>query len=373
MTNNKIHVLYFHAYASGTHRRMATKQSLQCKVLCVLIVFVFAILMFTVQSQAKEITDMFGRKFSIRNRPQKIFSASPGTTYLLYAIDPTMLVGLNFQVREWEKKYLDKRTQSLPILGGWFGQSNTPNIEMILKARPEVIIVQKFSSAFNSKTNETIMNNVPVPVVSVSLTTVFDYPEATLFLGRLLGRETRAKKLAYYAHKNISDVAAMSSIIPEKKRVSVYYAEGVDGLNTDCDTSMHAELINLAGGRNVHRCETRDMMGMEKISFEQVMLYNPDVILVMEDIFYKKIFSDPLWQRIKAVRDKRVYLIPKQPFNWFDRPPSLMRLLGAKWVASVLYPDRYKVDMVKETQQFFRIFLGVDLTSEEAGRLAQAR
>jgi len=46
-----------------------------------------------------------------------------------------------------------------------------------------------------------------------------------------------------------------------------------------------------------------------------------------------------------------------------------MRLLGVKWVANLLYPDRYPVDMVKETQQFFRLFLGFDLSAKEAKKL----
>jgi len=115
------------------------------------------------------------------------------------------------------------------------------------------------------------------------------------------------------------------------------------------------------------------MYGMEKISFEQVMLYNPDVILVFEDAFYRAVFADSRWQRINAVRDKRVYLIPRQPFNWFDRPPSFMRLLGAKWLANLLYPERYRANIAKETQRFFRLFLGVNLTAEEARNLVQAR
>jgi iron complex transport system substrate-binding protein len=350
-----------------------TAQNMKYRVLWALAAFFIAVLASAVQSQGREITDMFGRKFSIPDRPQRVYSVSPPMTNLLYAIDPTMLAGLTVPVREWEKKYLDKRMQSLPVLGGWYGQGNTPNIEMILKVMPEIIVVQKFSSAFNSKTSETIMNTVPAPVVGVGLTTVFDYPEAILYLGRLLGREARAKELASYARKNISDVTTFSAGIPEKNKVSVYYAEGVDGLNTDCDTSMHTELINLAGGRNVHHCKDRDMFGMEKISFEQIMLYNPDVILVFEDTFYRSIFADSRWQQIKAVRNKRVYLIPNQPFNWFDRPPSFMRLLGAKWVASLLYPERFKVDMVKETQQFFKLFLRVNLTVEEARKLVQAQ
>lgn len=336
------------------------------------IIFLVA-LVTAVQSQAGEVTDMFGRKFTISDRPQRVYSASPPTTNLLYAIDPGMLAGLNTPVRSWEKKYLRKSMQELPVLGGWFGQSNTPNIEMILRAKPEVIIIQNFGDATDSKTNVSIMKAVQAPVISINLTTVFDYPEAITFLGRLLGRESRARELAFYAQKVIADIAAFSATIPEQRKVSVYYAEGLDGLNTDCDKSMHTELINLAGGRNVHRCEARDVFGMEKISLEQIMLYNPDVIFVMEGAFYRKVFADPRWQQIKAVRDKKVYLIPNQPFNWFDRPPSFMRLLGAKWVANLLYPDRYKVDMIKETQRFFKLFLGVDFSPDEAAKLVWQR
>ena len=165
----------------------------------------------------------------------------------------------------------------------------------------------------------------------------------------------------------------LATLVKIPKRVSVYYAEGGDGLNTECDTSFHAELIGLVGGQNVHRCKTKDMFGMERISFEQVMLYDPEMILVMDKAFYEKIFTNPLWQRIKAVRDKKVYLIPSQPFNWFDRPPSFMRLLGAKWLANLLYPELYRVNIVGETQHFFRLFFGVELSDNEARRLLQGR
>ncbi len=316
-------------------------------------------------ADAREITDTFGRKFSVPDRPQRVYSASPPVTYMLYAIDPAMLAGLNFPVREWEKKYLDKRMQGLPVLGGWFGQAQTPNLEAVLKANPEIIVMMKLGGALRSKTDETVMRTMPMAVVQVALDRLSDYPEAFQHLGTILGREARAKALASYARKTISEMAELASAIPDQRRVSVYYAEGVDGLSTDCDTSGHAELINLVGGRNVHQCEERDLYGLESISLEQVMLYNPDVILVKEPVFFKAVFSDPRWQRIRAVKAGRVYLIPYKPFNWFDRPPSFMRLLGAKWLAGVLYPERYRSDMAWETQEFFRLFLGVSLSVQE--------
>jgi len=347
--------------------RTAVMEGRCCCILWALAIFLLAVLAPSGQSQGREIPDMFGEKVNVPDRPRKVYSTSPPVTYMLYALDPTMLAGLNFPVREWEKRYLRKRMQELPVLGGWFGQGAVPNLEMILKVNPEIIVTSSFSfdSAMKTKINET-MKKLPLPALDITLNSLADYPGAFSFLGRVLGRKARGEELAAYARGTLSQMSALAASIPAKHRVSVYYAEGVDGLSTECDSSQHAELIPLVGGRNVHSCRSGSLMGLDKVSFEQVLLYNPEVILVMEEVFYQRIFSDPRWRRIRAVRNKRVYLIPSQPFNWFDRPPSFMRLLGARWLASVLYPDKYRVDMVKETQDFFRLFLQVNLGPREA-------
>jgi iron complex transport system substrate-binding protein len=289
---------------------------------------------------------------------------------MLYAIDHAMIAGLNSPIRASERRYLSKQVQELPVLGGWFGQGNTPNLEMVLKVNPEMIITSKQNSAMDDKIDKT-MKMMPMPVVNVTLNTLSDYPAAFLYLGQVLGRKGRAEALASYARKTLSEMAALAASIPAQKRALVYYAEGVDGLSTECDSSQHSELIALVAGKNVHHCQAGNLYGMEKITFEQLMLYNPEVILAIEKAFYEKVFSDPRWQLIKAVRNKRVYLIPNQPFNWFDRPPSFMRLLGAKWLANLLYPKGYHIDIVEETKRFYKLFLGVDLTTEEAKRLIQ--
>ena len=337
-----------------------------CALSCFSAVLVAAVLICAGQAQSKEITDMFGRVFSIAEKPSKIYSPSPPLTHLLYVIDPSMLAGLTSPVRGHEKPYLKKEVLSLPVLGGWYGQGNTPNIEMVLKVNPELIILAKFDTVFHSRTNEAIMKILPSPVVSVNLATLCDYPAAITYLGQLLGREERAGKLAAYARKTLTDMEAFTKDISADKMVSVYYAEGADGLHTDCDTSVHAQLIPLAGGRNVHSCASPSAYGMEKISMEQLLMYDPDVILAFEHSFYRRIFNDSRWQRLRAVQNKRVYLIPNQPFNWFDRPPSFMRLLGVKWVACQLYPQHCPVDMIKETRHFFKLFFDVELTVEEA-------
>ena len=335
------------------------------RILPVLIVLFSAVLAFAAQSQCREIIDIFGEKVSIPDQPRKVYATSPPLTYLLFAIDPSILAGLNSPLKGYEKKYLPKNMQDLPVLGGWFGQGKTPNLEMILKANPEIVITSKYNSAMDDKVSDA-MKTMSMPVISVGCDILSEYPDSFLYLGKVLGREARGKQLASYTRKTLSDMAGLAASIPAQERIAVYYAEGTDGLNTECDSSNHSELINLVGGRNVHHCKATDRYGMAKISLEQLMLYNPEVILVMEDSFFNRVFSDPLWQRIKAVRDKKVYLIPKAPFNWFDRPPSFMRVLGARWLAHTLYPNKYKVDMIKETQDFYKLFLGIQLGPQEA-------
>jgi len=335
---------------------------------CIPLIGLLIVLCLTTNGWAREITDMFGRHFSLADRPRKVYSASPPDTWLLYAIDPTMPAGLNLPIREQDKRYLHKQALRLPLIGGTFGEASTPNMEMLLRLNPELVVVSNDETPLSLKVNQG-MKMLKRPVLEMTLARPSEYPEAFLRMGRILGREERAKKLSDYCRKTLEQAAAFSRSIPDTGKVSVYYAEGPDGLTTECDDSRHSELIKLAGGVNVHRCKARDLFGMEKVTLEQVLIYNPDVILAMDKGFYRKVSNDPRWRRVRAVRDRRVYLIPDQPLNWFDRPPTFMRFIGLKWVMKCLYPREYPNDIVREAREFYRLFLGVEVPEGEMRRI----
>ncbi len=254
---------------------------------------------------------------------------------MLYAMDPGVLAGLNTPVREWERNYFRRDIQQLPVLGGWYGQGNVPNIEMVLKVNPEIIIATSLNSSMEERKSRTL-RDVPIPVVGVKMERLSDYPDAFTFLGEALGRRERGKKLSDYARKTIGKMSAIVEAVPPRQRVSVYYAEAEDGLSTECHGSMHAELIALAGEQRSPLPAGEGRLRMEKVSIEQV----PSTTRRSSPVcsFFKGVFSDPRWRQIRAVKERKVYLIPRQPFNWFDRPPSFMRLLGLKWLTNLL-PD----------------------------------
>lgn len=333
------------------------------------VVYVLLCFLAALPVQAREIVDMAGRKVTIPDRITKVYSTSPPATYMIYALDQSMLIGMNALLKDTERKYLSSKVRSLPVLGGYFGQTQVVNIEMIMKLKPDIVIMWISTDSAINRKSEADMRKLGIPLVFMKINRIEDYGPGLRFLGKLLNREDRARKLADYGDKALMEAGAVTKTVHPGESVSVYYAEGPDGLYTECDTSRHTELINWVGARNVHHCQTKTDYGMERISLEQVILYNPDVIFIQEKDFYKHIRQDQRWRQIKAVRNNRVFIIPKAPFNWFDRPPSYMHYLGIKWVMASLYPELYHIDITKEIKTFYRLFLGLKLTDEQCGEI----
>jgi len=325
--------------------------------------------------ESREIQDMLGRKVIVPENIRKVYSASPPVTHMIYAVDPGLLMALYSPFTEDQKKCLRNNLSDLPVIGGSFGQGQASNIEAVLRHKPDIVVTwaREKKIPLQNEQVEKIMQKAGIPVLYLLMDNVADYPDTFSFLGKLFKKEERTALLGRYGKDTFLTVRKIVAGIPSNKKQKVYYAEGSDGLNTECVDSWHAELIVLAGGLNVHRCKQKSSGGMEKVSLEQVILYDPDVIITREKLFYDRVFRDQRWSGIQAVKGKRVYLIPHLPFNWFDRPPSFMRFLGLKWLTNILYPHLYRINMAKETREFFKLFLGVDLSEEEIGEVLNLR
>ncbi|MGJ0341509.1 ABC transporter substrate-binding protein [Arcobacter cryaerophilus gv. pseudocryaerophilus] len=321
--------------------------------------FIFSIAIFL---NAQIYEDMLGTKIEIK-KVEKIHAATPTLLYSLYAIDKDKIAGLNFPFNEDEAKYIDEKIVNLPVLGGWFGQGRVPNSEMILQTKPDVILLSDSTKKMGEKKLKSSLGNIDVPLVYLKSNTLEELVLSFSYIGKLVDKEERAKELENYGNESLNLAKEIAKKVDKKPKV--YYAEGNNGLLTDCNTSIHSELINLASGDNVHKCQATNSFGKEAINFEQVLNYNPEIILVYEKEFYKNIYKDKKWQLIDAVKNKKVYFLPKGPFSWFDRPPSFMRLLGLKYVISILHPDLYELDIYEESKKFYKLFLDLDLNDSQ--------
>jgi iron complex transport system substrate-binding protein len=319
-------------------------------------------------ASAREIIDMAGRKVSVPDKAERVFGSAPPLNVLLNAVSPETMLGVSFKVEAPAKKFFTTRVQNLPVVGGIFGVGQQMNPETVLALKPDLALAWKSPFVDQAKIEDAFAR-MGIPVVFITLDTLADWPRALRFTGKLLGRESAAEAQAAYVEKVLARLAATVGKVPENRRPRVYYAEGPDGLATDCNRSFHTEAIELAGGYNVYRCEPRDHMGMERISLEQVLAFDPEVIVVQDRAAAAAIRSDARWQGVRAVKAGRIHLVPRWPHNWVDRPPSVMRALGAQWLTNLFYPDMYPFDVRRETKDFYRLFFGVAPTDADVDEL----
>jgi iron complex transport system substrate-binding protein len=94
---------------------------------------------------------------------------------------------------------------------------------------------------------------------------------------------------------------------------------------------------------------------MEKMSLETILLADPDVIVAMEESFATSLKTNPQWKNLRAVKTGHVLTVPIVPFNYISRPPSLIRLMGIRWLIHSFYPDLIK-PIDQEEKRFEKLF-----------------
>lgn len=318
-------------------------------------------------ASARTITDSAGRMVQVPDKIERVFAAGPPASILLYMLAPEKMTGWPNAPKPEERAFIAAPYRDLPTLGRLTGRGGTANLEVVLKVKPDLIL--DFGSVRDTYVSLADNTQAQTGIPYVLIDGRFEAtPAALRLLGSILGVEDRAEKLARYVEATFKEIDKALATIAEDKRPRVYLARGPDGLETGLKGSINTEIIERAGGRNV--AETQDgRNGLARASIEQVIVANPDTILTWEPQFYEAVLKDPLWSGIDAVKKKRVFLAPTAPFGWIDRPPSLNRVMGLKWLPMLFYPGKFNRDLNDVTREFYELFYHVSPSEEELDRL----
>ena len=319
-------------------------------------------------AETREITDMAGRKVTVPTAEniESVFSAGPVAAIFLYMVVPDKLLGWNYELNDVEKSIILDKYQDLPN----FGMGDAVNYEAVIAANPTIAINSgKINDAMVSDC-DALSESLGIPVVAVD-NELNNSAEAFRFMGELFGVEDHAEELAQYAEQVFTDINVLSDI-PEEKKVSVYFGNGEDSLETAPRGSQHAQILDAINAVNVADLELGDGSRVQ-ISAEQLLAWDPDVIVVNGEPKADKsgssaaedILSNPDYASLKAVQDQKVYGTPNAPFSWVDRPAGPNRLIGMRWFSALIYPEYIKCDINEEIHKFFDLFYHVDLSDEQ--------
>jgi iron complex transport system substrate-binding protein len=297
------------------------------------------------------VIDATGREVKPPARVERVFAAGPPASVMVFAIAPEKLVGWTRGMRANEAQFFDDEYAKLPELGRLTGRGDTANVEVVLQAKTDLIVDAGSTAPSFAALALSVQERTGIPYA------LFDgriesTPAALRALGRLMGNERAADELAAWYEGELNDARARATRGTTKPLV--YYGRGPAGLQTGGKGSINVEVLEFLGARNA-AAEAR--AGLVTVPFEQVILWNPRVILTTDPNFWRTAWNDPRWRAVDAVGRKQVYLSPHLPFGWFDFPPGPNRLLGIWWAGKLLEPEAFKdIELRAKAREFHRRF-----------------
>lgn len=309
-----------------------------------------------------EFTDSLGRVVTIPEEITKIAISGPLSQVYILPLAGDMLVGVSNAFAENAQKYISEDILSKTEIGQLYGGKREMDLEALLAADPDVVIdigepKGKMVGDFDTLTQQT---GIPFIHIDATVSTAHD---AYRTLGKLLNREEKAEKLAAWCEDTYDGITAlMEQVDADNARKTLLYCLGDTGTNVIAEGSFHAQTVNLMS-RNVAVIEDIVSSGDgNQVDLEQILLWNPEVIVFAYGSCYDAVADDTQWQNISAVVNGTYYEAPYGPYGWLSSPPAVQSYLGMLWLGEVLYPEYTTYNLQEEITAYYELFYGCQLT-----------
>lgn len=308
--------------------------------------------------------DSTGRDVSIPETLSAIAPYGPYAQTILEAICPEKIVqvtvrGTNVSLlaNEEEIAYLAEDTESVADISNRALNDRTPSI----------IVDMGVSNAYVASDIDSIQSTEEVPIVHFSgaLDTL---PQTLRLLGELLDNSYANELADYVASILVTLAQGREQVNQLGLSRSVYFGEGVDGLDTRPSGTLLSGVIesigatNSAGALSANDCKAVDAAYVQQ--------WAPDVVVLSINSFQEDTDSALLvrsiWCETSLSGNLKTIKTPSYPYAWLGASPFVMQTLGALWLAHETYPEVYTYDMPEITSEFFRRVFDFDLPYEDA-------
>lgn len=308
----------------------------------------------------RTVTDMMGRKVEL---PAEIKTIGTfGSIGVLNAFVQTMGEGhkiLNegsaafVRSERWQKFQYQFSPQIKT--GPVFEDANREvQMETVLQHKPDVCLVM-------TKELVDLLSAQGLNVIYLSWSKQEDVAKCITLLGEVLNKPEAAKDYLAYFDKSIAKAAELTKNV--KNPIKAIYGN----VTTFSQPHIIAEWwIKTAGGKSV----TDNGRTTESFTYtmEDLLLWNPEVILLMDAASKKGIEEDARYNNIAAVKDKRVFVVPSVSHTWGNRTTE--QPLTIFWTMHKLYPELMpKAELAKEIDYFYNHFFKTDLTDAQINEI----
>ena len=313
------------------------------------------------EAATRVFTDSCGREVTVPVNVEKVAVSGPLAQIVVFAMAPDKLVGIANAWDESAAQFLDTKYYDLPLLGQLYGGKGEMNLETLLAAAPDVVIDVGEPKGSIVEDMDALQEQTGIPFVHIDAY-LASMDNTYAMLGDLLAMPNEAQGRADYCRYAYDRAVEIANSV---EKANLLYITGDEGLNVIAKGSYHAEAIDLLAN-NLAVVEEPSSKGTgNEVDMEQILNWNPDVILFAPGSIYASVGSNENWQTVTAIKNGAYYEVPMGPYNWMGFPPSVQRLLGMTWMAKILYPTAADYDLYTEVSTYFQLFYHCELTQAQ--------
>ena len=274
------------------------------------------------------LTDHAGRELVIREEPQKLVSCYYITTSLLMALNlDEKMVGIE---NEPELRPIYNLSNPGLLELPWVGTAKTLDLEACAALEPDLVILP-----LRLRDAAPLLEDLGIDVLLVNPESQELLTEMIRMVATACNRMEEAEALLTFLSEQET---YLNSLLTGMDTPKVYLSGNSNFLSTAGSAMYQADMISLAGGRNVAE-EIPDIYWAE-IDYEQLLAWDPDYIIMASSAKYTvdDVLNDPNLADCTAVVNGNVYQIPADAESWDSPVPG--SILGALWLANILHPEQ---------------------------------
>jgi len=292
------------------------------------------------------------------------------------AFEKTALVGVADKVVVRQATFPPWMAQTHPRVAEipTLRESHSPNLEQLLLLKPDLLFFWDApEQAARIEQSGIVVVSPQQERKTIASTHEFlaQFKAEIDLYGRVFGGAAAARAQAWsdYVDQRVDYVKRRLASLPMEQRPRTYYVRGPDALTTHGPEQNISWLGELAGADMVVRHSTAK--GIARLSFEQVLVWDPEVIFVGRQYSPELVLQDSHWQTIAAVDEGRVYVIPDGVFFWDGSSEGILLL---QYLAQKLHPERFQdLDIRGEVRDYYARFYHYNLSEHELDLLLAGR
>ena len=309
------------------------------------------------------VTDMGGTQVEVPTNPTKYadgWYAHNEITIMLTGAEGLVATHCAEKDYKWMYKVCPNMGNATATFGKDF------NFEDLAALEPQVIFDS--TDDLRDKASE-----VGIPVVNCMFKTFDEMKKSIELTAQVFGGNAPeiAKKYNAELDQVLKDTKAKTDSLSDDERVSVMHGNSVYKLTIDGTDTIIDDWIKVAGGKNAVTESTKGN-AQAQFTMEQVVAWNPDVIITGKADEVDQILNDPNWASINAVKNKQVYVNPKGVFGW-DRY-GVEELLQIQWACATLHPELFgDLKINQKVKDFYKTYLNYELTDSDVELILAAK